>query len=1138
MLVLTLILFSLLCGWRECCAVPTEKLSPRFSAVLQDTPRESLVTGIVLLNDEADVSGLDAQLRAQSATRQHRHQVIVDALRSTAEQSQKSLIEFLEAEKEAGRISHYKSYWITNVVLVRAKPSFFDALTDRADVRLIDVNVRPVLNEPPERATPRHGQSLDLNHGVPRGIRAVRARQVWYELNITGEGRLVGSLDTGVDASHPALSARWRGLSAPAAECWLDVISTSTMPSDLHGHGTHTTGTMCGNSSISNDSIGVAPNAKWIACNAIGQSAGNEIDSDILAGFQWFADPDHNSQTIEDVPDVINNSWGVGPWVGAYPDCYNYWDAAIINCEAAGTVVIFSAGNNGTASSLGSPATVAIDSVTHFAIGAVDATNDTIPPYQIASFSSRGPSSCAPDTAIKPEVSAPGVDVYSSMPGNSYSLMDGTSMAGPHVAGIIALMREANPNIDVREIKSILMRTAIDYAPAGHDNTFGAGFVDAYEAVLAVTANRGLIQGIVTSQQTGGILPGTRIGVIETNRWTTSDNDGHYYLSLIADSAWHLQFRYFGYLTQTFAVTLSEGDTTTLNVPMPTAPSGTINGVVLAGEVPIERATVQLPETPLGTIYTDSTGRFSVLIPSDTSYLLRVSYHDAVKDTLVRVNDGQILSLNIALSSPRMAPSAPDAFGYRAFDRYDTVYAPTFDWVEIAPSLGGPGTRISLPARDSSAYVGLPFPFVFYGLPNDSITINENGWIAPGISHDHSFFNFPLPGASGPSGILAVAWDNLIYSDDADICYWADSIGGRFIVEYYNVQFAPPGATRLTCQVQIFSTETRPATWNACEILYLYKRIDMPDLCTVGIESPTETVAVQTVYNGYYAASAWRIGPGAAIRFSTRAGAEYGSLNGQVTLHPAGDASSANLWIGGRILHPAANGLFTVDSLLTGTYHAVVTDAGYERAGATVTIENNAAANQSFEIWRLDPPRDLTALVQGSTVDLSWSSPIATHSAHLDAFNRYAVFRDGILIEETTDTFFANTAVPIGHYVYSVIAIYDGGASAASNSVDVDVVTAVENDVNGMPADFALLPCYPNPFNPSTNVRFDVPRTASVVVEVRDLLGRHVTNLAHSEMAAGRYSMPWDCRNCGSGIYWIVMQADGFTAVRKAILLR
>jgi subtilisin family serine protease len=130
-------------------------------------------------------------------------------------------------------------------------------------------------------------------------------------------------------------------------------------------------------------------------------------------------------------------------------------------------------------------------------VAAVDA-ND--PDWPIASFSSRGPTYCTPGggAAIKPDIAAPGVDVRSSVPGGGYAYLSGTSMASPHVNGVVALMRQANPNISVNEIKQIIYDTAYDLGGAGEDNDYGWGMIDAYEAVMAVSGGFGTLQGTVT----------------------------------------------------------------------------------------------------------------------------------------------------------------------------------------------------------------------------------------------------------------------------------------------------------------------------------------------------------------------------------------------------------------------------------------------------------------------------------------------------------------------------------------------------------------------------------------------------------------------------------------------------------------
>jgi bacillopeptidase F len=304
---------------------------------------------------------------------------------------------------------------------------------------------------------------------------------------VNGAGTIVAVLDTGVDGNHPALHDRWRGNNGhPWQECWHDVLGTGTeFPTDPMSHGTHVMGTLTGLGVATLDSIGVAWGAEWIAANAINQGVGPGFDLDVIDCLQWFADPDGNPETVDDVPDVVQNSWGVNEQLG-YGDCDMRWWAAIDNCEAAGVVMTWSVGGDGpSAGTVRSPADRATTATNCFSIGAVDASNFEFP-YPLASFSSRGPSGCnvAAPLRFKPEVVAPGVEIYSSVPGGGYQVWSGTAMAGPHVAGVVALMRSAEPDLDVDTIKEILMLTARDEGPAGEDNAYGWGVIDAYEAVV------------------------------------------------------------------------------------------------------------------------------------------------------------------------------------------------------------------------------------------------------------------------------------------------------------------------------------------------------------------------------------------------------------------------------------------------------------------------------------------------------------------------------------------------------------------------------------------------------------------------------------------------------------------------------
>jgi subtilisin family serine protease len=492
------------------------------------------VSVMIFMRDQADVASLNTQLKLERASLAERNTRVVRALHE-ATRSQGPLLAELDAARQRGEAAGYTSYWIANLVVAQMTKALVYRLAARDDIAQIEINLQTELIEPVER------QAVDSGLrgiGVTPGLRAIRAPEVWYELGITGAGVIVANCDTGVDGNHPALASRWRGLYAPPSECWLNLIGGApNFPYDGYGHGTHVMGTETGLGAATQDTVGVAWGALWIATDPINQGVGSGFDSDITAAYQWFADPDGNPNTTDEVPDVVQNSWGVYEGLG-YPDCDTRWYTVIDNCEAAGVCVTWSAGNEGSgAGTLRSPADRATTLTNAFSVGAVDATSYNWP-YPIASWSSRGPSGCTapPENRIKPEVVAPGVSVYSCIPGGGYSQSySGTSMAGPHVAGVVGLMREANPDIDVETIKEILMQTARDEGTAGEDNTYGWGFIDAYEAVIQSMTGYGSIQGTVRNLSNGNTpVQGATIEAVEADRTTTTNASGQYSLNVPA----------------------------------------------------------------------------------------------------------------------------------------------------------------------------------------------------------------------------------------------------------------------------------------------------------------------------------------------------------------------------------------------------------------------------------------------------------------------------------------------------------------------------------------------------------------------------------------------------------------------------
>ncbi|MEE9553723.1 MAG: S8 family serine peptidase, partial [candidate division Zixibacteria bacterium] len=195
------------------------------------------------------------------------HREGIERLRSNAEISQAGIINVLEALEARGEIESYRRFWIANVVMVAGPKEVIDRLAQRPDIVAVYDDLPISLVDPVET-----GEADILSEGHEVGLDIVGAPDVW-RMGLDGSGSLVCNFDTGVDGDHPALEARYRGNNgADPAECWFDPYTNTQYPSDLHGHGSHTMGTMIG-ADIS-DTVGVAPGAQWIAAGVVDRGGG------------------------------------------------------------------------------------------------------------------------------------------------------------------------------------------------------------------------------------------------------------------------------------------------------------------------------------------------------------------------------------------------------------------------------------------------------------------------------------------------------------------------------------------------------------------------------------------------------------------------------------------------------------------------------------------------------------------------------------------------------------------------------------------------------------------------------------------------------------------------------------------------
>jgi len=605
---------------------------------------DETVEALVYLSRQADLKTLDAELKAKKATLAERNMRVVTALQQTATLTQPDIVAYLEELKSQGHIKSYRMYWIANMFWVETTGSGIFSLAERNDIAELFYNYQIENIQPIKKGNP---ENLLTGHEV--GLDRINAPAVWAQ-GWTGAGRCVMNIDTGVDGLHPALVDRFRGDvdgDGDYDESWHDPYTNWFYPDDSGTHGTHTMGTICGRSP-SGDTVGVAIDAEWIASATIDRDGIDQTVADVLLAFQWAVNPDGNPGT-QDNPDAIGNSWGIPDGIPGYPDCDATFWSVIDNVEIAGSVVIFSAGNEGS-NGLRSPADRATTYNNCFAVGAVDGNDPGLP---IASFSARGPTECASgDLAIKPEVVAPGVSVRSSVPGGSYSTKSGTSMSSPHITGAVAILRQVNPNLDVDAIKDILIQTATDLGTPGEDNDFGHGIINLVDAVALASSGFGYVEGYVTDATNSNPIPAT-VELVGESRSVQANSSGYYFMSAPADSVpYTIRASYFGYLPQDQPVLVSQDDTTSVNFQLSPAPNAVLQGTVtsLTGDS-IGNAEITIADTPLQPESTSSQGfyQFSA-VPSGTSYLVEVKAVGYSHDSdSIFIQYGQTNVLNFSL---------------------------------------------------------------------------------------------------------------------------------------------------------------------------------------------------------------------------------------------------------------------------------------------------------------------------------------------------------------------------------------------------------------------------------------------------------------------------------------------------------
>ncbi|MER5863343.1 S8 family serine peptidase [Kitasatospora sp. NPDC002040] len=891
-------------------AVPAPPASPAPAAkieakVLEQLADDDKAVYWVQLNSQATT--VDAQ---RATTKPAKAAALLRAKTAHADATQANLRGLLDAVR-----ADYRSYWIVNAIRVTGDRKLLERIAEQPEVASIRAEQTVKLDEVvPGTAEPKAQDAVEWN------IDRIGAPRVWDELGDRGEGIVIANIDSGVDYTHPAVNAQYRGRSSDGAYDhnynWFDpaAICPAAAPCDNNDHGTHTMGTMVG--SVGVDRIGVAPGARWIA--AKGCESNSCSDASLLAAGQWVIAPtdlNGNNPRPDLAPDVVNNSWGGT----LYDDWYRLTVQAWVD---AGIFPAFSNGNSGPGcNSNGYPGGYG----NGYSSGSFNSAG------AISSFSSRGPGESG---QIKPDLAAPGENVRSSVPGAGYASFSGTSMASPHTAATVALIWSYSPSLrgNVAETRALLDRTAIDTdatacgGTAAKNNIFGEGRLDAYAAVSnAPHGPVGTLAGHVSSG--GAALAGATVlahGAIDRTAVTAAD--GSYSLTNLAAGAYTLKVTKYGYLPATSAVTVVADQTLTQDLAVEQAPSATVTGTVRSGGTPVAGSVVTAVGTPVSAS-SDAAGRYSLTLP--------LGEYQVTASSPYRCADPaqQALSLTGNTTADIELPVRTDTFGYRCAATADA-------WV-------GGSTKLALTGDTAAEQVALPFAVPLYGAVYTAGYVSTDGVLSfPAASTVYSNGAIPAPGL--PNGALYPLWDDLYL--DANSGVYTASTGTApnraFVVEWRNVAFYSDRTQRLSFSVTIAEDGS---------FTYRYKDVAAAGLAagsgaTIGLENATGTDALQ------YSLNSAVLTNGLAVTFRPgRTGLVRGTVN---------DAND------GKPLAGAAVKLLTAAGATAGTATSGA-DGGYllQPAAGDYRLETGAAnyttANSPIAVTAGAVQRPVTALATG-----------------------------------------------------------------------------------------------------------------------------------------------------------------------------
>ncbi|WP_086827230.1 carboxypeptidase regulatory-like domain-containing protein [Streptomyces sp. NRRL B-24572] len=460
---------------------------------------------------------------------------------------------------------------------------------------------------------------------------------------------------------------------------------------------------------------------------------------------------------------------------------------------------------------------------------------------------------------MKPNISAPGVNVMSTWPGGGYRSLNGTSMATPHVAGAVALLWSEAPSLigDVDGTEALLNRTARDVADthcggtADVNNVWGNGKLDVLAAVDAAPHTAAIVSGRLTDRATGAALSGMTVKATgaTTTRTTVTTADGACRLTLPAGT-YAFGLSGYGYRdTAESGYEVVAGADATKDFALTSVPHHAVSGVVLdVTGAPLAGTSVTLGGTPLPGTTTDAAGRFTFPDVAEGTFAV-----DAAPAAPVRCNGRHSGPLTVdGDETPTIRlPHRTDAGG-------------TYSCAPVASSWIAGTTKVALSGDEDVTTVATPFPVTYYGVDYTSVSVTTNGlvnFLQPRLG---DYANTTLPTATRPNGVLAAFWDDLVLDKKSSVRTSLTGSAGsrRFAIVWNNAAFTADPAVRISFEAVFDEADG--------SITVQYQGVDANALqkgssATVGIENQAGTDALQ------YSFAESVLSDATAIRFSPKA---------------------------------------------------------------------------------------------------------------------------------------------------------------------------------------------------------------------------------------------------------------------------